>query len=120
MPNTNVIIRECWSGLTRILLVFAPGERIPPAGYAHIETDATRHWFAVWVHDAYRGRGYGRKLLSLACAMADLRGITLSLTAKPNLVDWYASAGFARKDTPEGVAMADGQTYMEREPNQVP
>lgn len=120
MPEPTVVIRECESGLARILLLFAAKERIPPAGYCHIEQEWGKYWFAVWVHEAYRHRGFGRKLLTLACAYADMRNIKLSLTSKPHLVEWYESAGFARAEPhPEGsVKMSDGQTYMERVPNQ--
>ena len=69
-------------------------------GYAHVET--------VWVVEALRGRGLGRKLLEAAEAAAAARGCVMVVLASHECQapDFYAGLGYelvgATDDTPLG------------------
>jgi GNAT superfamily N-acetyltransferase len=86
-------------------------------GWSRLEVGTdNRVWFAVSVELPVRHGGIGRALLAAACSWADGHGIEIHLASKPNLVDWYQSAGFKKIEPEEGFKMARGQILMVRVP----
>jgi len=83
-------------------------------GYAHVET--------VWVAEALRGRGLGRKLLEAAEAEAEARGcVTIVLSSHEfQAPDFYTRLGYelagATEDTPVGYRQLTFQKQLGSRP----